>query len=104
MTHARRARLMRQRKDQNILRTRKSMDLFMSARDSKRGMQRLLAEIDALPANEPIVDRTLITPNRNAIDQQGLTPDIVVEPSQEAIENNRDETLARAVEYLQTGE
>ena len=44
------------------------------------------------------------TPNRNAIDQQGLTPDIVVEPSQEAIENNRDETLARAVEYLQTGE
>lgn len=44
------------------------------------------------------------TPNRNAIDQQGLTPNIVVEPSQEAIENNRDETLARAVQYLQTGE
>ena len=44
------------------------------------------------------------TPDRNAIDQQGLTPDIVVEPTPEAIENNRDETLARAILYLQTGE
>jgi carboxyl-terminal processing protease len=44
------------------------------------------------------------TPDRNAIDQQGLTPDIVVEPTPEAIANNRDETLARAIEYLQTGE
>lgn len=44
------------------------------------------------------------TPDRNAIDQQGLTPDIVVEPTPEAVANNRDETLARAIEYLQTGE
>ncbi len=44
------------------------------------------------------------TPDRNAIDQQGLAPDILVEPTPEAVENNRDETLARAVLYLQTGE
>ncbi len=44
------------------------------------------------------------TPDRNAIDQQGLTPDVVVEPTPEAVANNRDETLARAIEYLQTGE
>lgn len=44
------------------------------------------------------------TPERNVIDQQGLTPDIVVESTPEAVENNRDETLARAVLYLQTGE
>ncbi|MBP7998451.1 MAG: S41 family peptidase [Chloroflexi bacterium] len=44
------------------------------------------------------------TPDRNEIDQHGLTPDVVVEPSAEALANNRDETLARAVEYLQNGE
>jgi len=44
------------------------------------------------------------TPDRNAIDQQGLTPDIVVELTPEAVANNRDETLARAIEYFQTGE
>jgi carboxyl-terminal processing protease len=44
------------------------------------------------------------TPNKNQIDQQGLQPDILVEVTQEAIENGRDEVLTRAIEFLQNGE
>lgn len=44
------------------------------------------------------------TPNRNQIDGQGLTPDIEVEVTQEAIDNGRDEILARAIAYLTNGE
>ena len=40
------------------------------------------------------------TPNRHMIDQQGLEPDIAVEPSQEDIDNGRDVVLERAIEYL----
>lgn len=43
------------------------------------------------------------TPNRNQIDQQGLEPDILVEITQEAIDNGRDLELRQAVEYLQAG-
>lgn len=43
------------------------------------------------------------TPDRHQIDQQGLEPDIVVELTQEAIDNGRDDVLNRAVEYLQNG-
>jgi len=41
------------------------------------------------------------TPNRNQIDQQGLQPDILVEVTQEAIDNGRDEVVERAIQYLQ---
>lgn len=41
------------------------------------------------------------TPEGHQIDQQGLEPDIVVELSQEDIDNGRDTVLERAVEYLQ---
>lgn len=41
------------------------------------------------------------TPNRNQIDQQGLQPDILVEVTQEAIDNGRDEVLERAIQFLQ---
>jgi carboxyl-terminal processing protease len=44
------------------------------------------------------------TPDRHQIDQQGLTPDFVVEITQEAIDNGRDEILNRAITYLQNGE
>lgn len=44
------------------------------------------------------------TPNRNQIDGQGLTPDTEVEVTQEAIDNGRDEILARAIAYLTDGE
>lgn len=44
-----------------------------------------------------------LTPDGHQIDQQGLTPDIAVEPSQEAIENGRDVILHRAVDYFQNG-
>ena len=44
------------------------------------------------------------TPDKNQIDQQGLSPDILVEITQEAIENGRDEVLNRAIEFLQNGE
>lgn len=44
------------------------------------------------------------TPNHNQIDQQGLTPDIAVAVTQEAIDNGRDEILNRAIEFLQKGE
>jgi len=38
------------------------------------------------------------TPDRHQIDQEGLQPDIVVEITQEAIDNGRDMVLERAVE------
>ncbi len=41
------------------------------------------------------------TPDRHQIDQQGLQPDVVVEVTQEGIDNGRDEVLERAVEELQ---
>jgi carboxyl-terminal processing protease len=41
------------------------------------------------------------TPDRNQIDQQGLQPDILVEITQEGLENGRDEVLNRAIEALQ---
>lgn len=44
------------------------------------------------------------TPNRHRIDQRGLQPDVLVEVSQEATDNGRDEVLNRAVEVLQNGE
>jgi carboxyl-terminal processing protease len=43
------------------------------------------------------------TPNRQQIDQNGVQPDIPVTITQEAIENGRDEVLARAIEFLQEG-
>ncbi len=43
------------------------------------------------------------TPNKNQIDQQGLQPDILVEVTQDAIDNGRDEVLNRAIEFLQSG-
>ncbi len=42
------------------------------------------------------------TPDRNQIDQQGLHPDILVEITQAAIDNGRDEVLERAVVSLQS--
>lgn len=41
------------------------------------------------------------TPDRQQIDQNGLTPDIEVNLTQEAIDAGRDEALARAVAFLQ---
>lgn len=43
------------------------------------------------------------TPGRHQIDQQGLTPDIEVQPSPEALTDGRDEVLNRAIEFLQNG-
>jgi carboxyl-terminal processing protease len=40
------------------------------------------------------------TPNRRMIDQHGLEPDILVEPSQEDIDNGRDVVLDRAIKHL----
>ncbi len=40
------------------------------------------------------------TPDGHQIDQQGLQPDILVEVTQEGIENGRDEVLPRGVAYL----
>lgn len=44
------------------------------------------------------------TPDRQQIDQNGLTPDIEVDLTQEAIDAGRDDTLARAVAFLQSGQ
>ena len=41
------------------------------------------------------------TPDHHQIDQQGLQPDILVEVTQEGLENGRDEVLNRAVDFLQ---
>ncbi len=43
------------------------------------------------------------TPNRTQLDGEGISPDILVEITQEAIDNGRDEVLNRAVQYLQEG-
>lgn len=43
------------------------------------------------------------TPNRHQIDQRGLTPDIPVEMTQEAIDAGQDVVLEQAVDYLQSG-
>ena len=43
------------------------------------------------------------TPNRIQLDGEGIPPDILVELTQEAIDNGRDEVLNRAVQYLQEG-
>ena len=40
------------------------------------------------------------TPNRNQIDQQGLQPNVLVEITQEAIDDGRDEVLDQALEQL----
>lgn len=42
-----------------------------------------------------------LTPEGNQIDRQGLTPDIIVDPSAEALEAGRDEQLEEAIEYLE---
>lgn len=44
-----------------------------------------------------------LTPSGTALDGTGLEPDIIVEITQEAIDNGRDEVLGRAVEFLQNG-
>ncbi|HZD09984.1 MAG TPA: S41 family peptidase [Candidatus Binatia bacterium] len=44
-----------------------------------------------------------LTPNRHQIDQQGLSPDIPVEISQDAIDSGQDVILNRAVDYFQNG-
>ena len=41
-----------------------------------------------------------LTPNGTQLDGQGLEPDILVEVTQEALDNGRDEVLERAVELL----
>ncbi len=41
------------------------------------------------------------TPERTPLDGEGLEPDILVELTQEAIDNGRDEVLIRAIELLQ---
>jgi carboxyl-terminal processing protease len=41
------------------------------------------------------------TPDRQQIDQHGLEPDILVEITQDDIDNGRDAVLERAVTYLQ---
>ncbi len=43
------------------------------------------------------------TPDRNQIDGQGLEPDVLVEITQEAIDNGIDEILQTAVDQLQVG-
>lgn len=43
------------------------------------------------------------TPERTKLDGQGLEPDILVELTQEALDNGRDEVLNRAVQLLQNG-
>lgn len=44
-----------------------------------------------------------LTPARHQIDQHGLSPDILVETPQEALDNGQDVVLHRAVEYFQNG-
>ena len=42
-----------------------------------------------------------LTPNRHQIDQSGLEPDVLVEVTQEDIDNGRDPVLEQAIRYLQ---
>jgi carboxyl-terminal processing protease len=45
-----------------------------------------------------------LTPNGKDINKQGLTPDIVVEQSEQDVKEGKDPQLERAVEYLLNGE
>ena len=45
-----------------------------------------------------------LTPNRNQINGQGLTPDLEVVPTQEDSSQGLDSQLERAIEYLTTGQ
>lgn len=42
-----------------------------------------------------------LTPNRHQIDQSGLEPDVLVEVTQEDIDNGRDPVLEHAIKFLQ---
>ena len=42
-----------------------------------------------------------LTPNRTQLDGDGLEPDILVEVTQEALDNGRDEVIERAIQALQ---
>ena len=42
-----------------------------------------------------------LTPNRHQIDQSGLEPDVLVEGTQEDIDNGRDPVLEHAIKFLQ---
>ncbi len=42
-----------------------------------------------------------LTPNRHQIDQSGLEPDLMVEVTQDDVDNGRDPVLDRAIAYLQ---
>jgi carboxyl-terminal processing protease len=42
-----------------------------------------------------------LTPNRTQLDGDGLEPDILVEVTQEALDNGRDEVIERAIQVLQ---
>jgi carboxyl-terminal processing protease len=44
------------------------------------------------------------TPDRHQIDQQGLQPDVLVEVTQDDIDNGRDAVLQRAIEEFQQTE
>jgi carboxyl-terminal processing protease len=43
------------------------------------------------------------TPERTQLDGEGLEPDVLVEVTQEAIDNGRDEVMDRAVQLLREG-
>jgi carboxyl-terminal processing protease len=45
-----------------------------------------------------------LTPERRQISGEGLTPDLLVSPTEEDREQGRDAQLERALEYLQTGQ
>jgi carboxyl-terminal processing protease len=60
-----------------------------------------------LPDNQGLVSITIakwLTPNGETIQDVGVEPDIVIEITEEDIEENRDPQLDRALEYLINGE
>lgn len=76
--------------------------LLVGARTFGKGSVQLVYDLSDGSSVHVTASRWL-TPDRHQIDQNGLTPDIPVETTQEAIDNGQDLVLHRAVDYFQNG-
>ena len=75
---------------------------LMGARTFGKGSVQLVYDLSDGSSVHVTASRWL-TPERTEIDQQGLSPDVVVETTQEDIDNGQDVVLHRAIDYFENG-
>ena len=76
--------------------------MLMGARTFGKGSVQLVYDLSDGSSVHVTASRWL-TPERTEIDQQGLSPDVVVETTQEDIDNGQDVVLHRAIDYFENG-